>query len=816
MHTNCVRNARGTQLTINRRNFLLSLGASAALPALAPASHGAQPEAKAGEPRARPRARVDLNGTWERLVEQAHYDFISVPSSRRPVGQSVLKREFTLPKLATGTRAFVHFEAINYYGRVSVNGVALGAMGPYTPYEFEFTPHAKEGTNSVSLDLADLIPFADGSGTDAITLGVNPGWEASGGIIRDVYVEMRPATFIDNIRLGYELTEDFAKARCTAQVMTSSAAPVSAEITLRLMRDQVEAAHATQTAKLPAGAGTVEFIFDVENPALWSPAAPAIYKVEASLKSADAVDTWACRTGFREVKAAGREFRLNGDRCILHGVCRHDMWKDQGFTLTRAQQRRDMRMIKDLGCNFVRLVHYPHDRHIVELADEIGLMVSEEPGYWQVNFKTIPRSEIELGYEIMERTIRRDWNSPSVVAWLLANECSLTTEFLREGKRRSNAIDPLHRLVSAANDRGAKITKPMYEEAGMDFFDRHLYTFNVAEFEKEADLYGPSKPLTFTEWGGRAIGQGLPEMQDTVNMILKLEQEGKVAGTSFWSWQDLRQYTRDDPEMHDGILESGAVTESREPRPAVCMELKRLFEGRPQFAALEPRPKMLPLRRIPWATRSPLTPVPLDGALAANAAAWKAFEAAMEKYWPTVRADDQWARTGSKFELWRQSAEDEIRLAGAPFRPALVERHVRPLVAGNRFELEIPIGQRSTRLHILGGISLPLGYPIVGKAGEVAATYQLVSASGKSTEIPLRWGFEVVEGNMIHDGTRILPVAAEAQAAIEYIKDAAREQYQILLYSTPRIEAGTIAALRCKVADERNWIAIFAITTEQE
>ena len=804
-------------MTINRRNFLLSLGASAALPALAPASHGARPAANSGGPR----ASVDLNGTWERLVEQAHYDSISVPSSNRPIGQSVLKREFTLPKLATGTRAFVHFEAINYYGRVSVNGVALGAMGPYTPYEFEFSSHAREGANSVSLDLADLVPFADGSGTDAIALGVNPGWEASSGIIRDVYVEMRPATFIDNIRLGYELTEDFAKARCTAQVMTSSAAPVSAEVTLRLFRnqvevDQAEAARVSQTAKLPAGAETVEFTFDVENPALWSPSAPNLYRLEASLKSADAADTWVCRTGFREFKAAGREFRLNGDRCILHGVCRHDMWKDQGFTLTRAQQRQDMRMIKDLGCNFVRLVHYPHDRHIVELADEIGLMVSEEPGYWQVDFRTAPRSEIELGYEILERTIRRDWNSPSVVAWLLANECSLTTEFLKEGKRRSNAIDPLHRLVSAANDRGAAATKPMFEEAGMDFFDRHLYTFNVAEFEKEADLYGPSKPLTFTEWGGRAIGQGLPEMQDTVNMLLKLEHEGKVAGTSFWSWQDLRQYTRDDPEMHDGILESGAVTESREPRPAVYAELKRLFEGRPQFAPVEPRPKMLPLRRTPWATRSTLTPVPLDGALAANVAAWNAFEAAMEKYWPTVRADDQWARTGSKFELWRQSAEDEVRLAGAPFRPALVERHVRPLVAGNRFELEIPIAQRSTRLHILGGISLPLGYPIIGKTGEFAATYELFFANGKLTEIPLRWGFEVVQGNMIHDGTRIQPVAAEAQAAIEYIKDAAREQYQILLYSTPRFEAETIAALRCKVADVRNWIAIFAITTEKE
>ncbi len=431
-------------MTINRRNFLFSLGASAALPALTPASQCVKTEVNSGEPGARSRARVDLNGTWERLVERVHYDFISVPSSNRPIGQSTLKREFTLPRLAPGTRAFVHFEAVTYYGRVSVNGVALGAMGPYTPYEFEFTPHAKEGSNSVSLDLADLVPFADGSGTDAIALGMSPGWEASSGIIRDVYVEMRPATFIDNVRLEYELTGDFAEARCTAQVMISSTAPANAEVTLRLMRDQVEAAHATQTVKLPAWRRDGR----VELPALrirqlWSPAAPHLYRLEASLKSGDAVDTWACRTGFREFKAAGREFHLNGERCVLHGVCRHDMWKDQGFTLTRAQQRQDMRMIKELSCNFVRLVHYPHDRHIVELADEMGLMVSEEPGYWQVDFHTVSRGELELGYEILERTIRRDWNSPSVVAWMLANECSLTTEFLKEGKRRSNAIDPL-------------------------------------------------------------------------------------------------------------------------------------------------------------------------------------------------------------------------------------------------------------------------------------------------------------------------------------------------------------------------------------
>jgi hypothetical protein len=91
-------------LTINRRNFLFSLGASATLPALASMGHAAQPVTNENQPR----SRVDLNGTWERLVQDEHYDLISVPSSNRPIGQSLLKREFTLPKLTPGMRAFIH------------------------------------------------------------------------------------------------------------------------------------------------------------------------------------------------------------------------------------------------------------------------------------------------------------------------------------------------------------------------------------------------------------------------------------------------------------------------------------------------------------------------------------------------------------------------------------------------------------------------------------------------------------------------------------------------------------------------------------
>ena len=93
------------------------------------------------------------------------------------------------------------------------------------------------------------------------------------------------------------------------------------------------------------------------------------------------------------------------------------------------------------------------------------------------------------------------------MAWLLSNECTLTEAFLKEGKQRCNRLDPIKRLVSAANDKNAKKVKQIFVGADMDFFDQHPYTYDVEEFAKEADYDGPSKPLTFTEWGGKALGQ---------------------------------------------------------------------------------------------------------------------------------------------------------------------------------------------------------------------------------------------------------------------------------------------------------------------
>lgn len=793
---------------INRRNFLGTLGASAVLGAVPALAKQPDPVISGS------RKRVNLNGEWELGIDGQPYDVIEVPSSLHPMGFYTLGCSFMLPKLARGERAFVHFDAITYSGKASVNGKPLGSMGPYIPYEFEFTSSAKVEDNQVEVEIADMVAWPDGTGKDEIAMGVNPGWEAYGGIIRDVWAEVRPASFIDNVRLAYQLAPDYGKVTLKPRVMVSSTETGSGVVDVVLKHHGLEVGRASKPARLKPGMNEIELEFELKNPALWSPDAPNLYEIEAHIKSGAASDNWSCKTGFRDLHVEGREFRLNGKRLVLDGVARHDMWKEQGFTLTRQQQEMDMRMIKTLGCNYVRLVHYPHDRRIVELAEELGLLVSEEPGFWNMNFRTMPQSEVDLGYRILETTIRRDWNSPAVGIWLLSNECTLTTEALKEGKERCNRLDPIGRLVSAANSMSAKKSKQMFVDSNMDFFDQHPYTFDVEDFKKEADYDGPSKPLTFTEWGGKAIGQMEIVMSHTVDRLLDLVETGELSGHVFWSWQDMRQYSRIDGEMRDGILESGVVTEGREVRDEVYRELARLYERRRHEDILpDTRPELVPLRWAPWSKKNTFEIVDLQP-LAEGADAdksWSSFKDHMAKYWETA-ASNQWKKTGQDFLLWQGS---KVEISGVGFAMPVVNKLVRPLVVTPEApEVVIPVGRSCQKLHILGQVVFGQGYPVVGKDGDVVATYTLEYADGTTHEIPLRNGYEVVQANIITDATRLGAEATDAQRALFYMKDLAREQYQILLYSIP-VEGKSVAKLHCKLNGDQSPLGIFAITTER-
>jgi hypothetical protein len=840
---------------INRRNFLESLGASAVLSAIPVLAPDTEPVVSGA------RTRLSLNGEWARHIGGVFHDNVTVPSSLRPTGNYILERKLKLPHLARGERAFVHFEAIAFWGRVSINGAEVGTTaGPYIPAEFEFTPVARSGENEIQVQIVDLAPLPDGSGTAEVILGNNPGWEAAGGIIRDAWAEIRPATFVENVRFAYAFNADYGVCSCNPHVFIASVEDASATLEIVLRRGHAELARVAKAVELKAGPSDVEMSFQLKNPILWSPDSPNLYEMTVSLKTITADDTWSCKTGFRDIRAQGRDFLLNGKRLILKGVCRHDMWLDQGFTLNHHQQDHDMRLIKSMGCNFVRLVHYPHDRRIVELADQLGLLVSEEPGFWQVDFATSSRPPVELGFRILEGTIRRDWNSPSVMIWFVSNECTLTESFLKESKERCNRLDSIKRLVGPANDHSSKDVKPLIVAAEMDFFDQHPYTQDPEDFAREVEIYGGSKPLIFSEWGGKSVGQTESTMRASVDRLIDLVQNGQLAGTMFWSWQDIRQYSRIDDEMNDGVLESGVVTEARVPRISVMRELTRLFALRrsadergnctpgnlplgssshattEQSSAATEReletapgcPTVLPLPVLPLGFGSSFQTVDLQPSVESPSGkqSWQALEAQLEKSWGESRlANDQWERTGRKFKLWRNS---EVQVGGMTFLSPVMESEVRPIVlTPENPEVGISIRRACARLHILGQITFGRGYPITGtpdisgkvpsgKAqyfGDVVAEYTLHFAGAEKRVLPVRNGIEVVHANRIFEASRILPIALSAPPALEYVKDIVREQYQVLLWSIS-METKYLESISCTLTCGQGNVAIFAITIE--
>jgi beta-glucuronidase len=761
------------------------------------------------------RSRVDLAGEWEQHINGKFVRVIHVPSSQRPLGFYHLKRDFLLPLLVADQRAILHFDAITYHGRVFVNGTELGTTVPYIPFEFDLTRLSKEGKNGIDVAIADLRPDPSGAGRDEIALGLNPGWEGYGGIIRDVYVDIRPAAHISNLRFRYDLASGYTQASCQARAFISCSVAAGGQLRVTLSKGGSQVARTEKSFDFPLGASEVDVSFEVAEPDLWSPEEPNLYELRANLRTGQGEDDWSCRTGFRDVAIRGNQFELNGQRLVLNGVCRHDMWKDQGFTLTRAQMAQDMGMIKALGANFVRLVHYPHHRHIVELADELGLLVSEEPGYWGMDFRTMPRTMIELGYRIMEGAVRRDWNSPSMFAWLLGNECALTVEYLKEGKERCRNLDPIARPVSFANSMSPKEAKPIFEQAGLDFFDSHPYPSDPHEYANTADFYGDSRPLTFSEWGWESVGDKDIFPESHSELIVNLVKAGKLAGHSFWSWQDMRQYSRIDWPTAEGILMSGIVSEAREVRPDWYMELSALFQGRPEEPQPpDSRPTVLPLKWSPSSPGARFQTVDLQTLVECveGMKSWAALEAALSRFWPTAAmAEDQWKRTGEKFMLWPAA---DLAVGGIPFRVPSVSQHARPLVlTAVTSEIVIPVGQECERIHILGQVTLPLGFPLIGKRGELVATYRVRYRGGMQKEIAIKAGKEVAQANLIHAATRIEPVATEAQPALKYVKDVVREQYQVLLW-TVELKRGVVESLSCKLEEGQPALAIFALTAE--
>jgi hypothetical protein len=687
------------------------------------------------------RKRQSLNGLWDYRIGKGAYRKQQVPFSALPVGESECVIHFDRTN-AESPRAFLIFEGITYAASVTLNGTLLGEMYAYAEYRFEVSDLLKDRDNVLVVALSDCDP----------AFGPSEGWENYGGIIRDIYLEYTEKTIIGDYLWHGALNEDYSRADCTVSIPLdgeSEGAVVSAVLCNK---------HGRVVAEGTSDKG--EVAFTVTDPELWSPDSPYLYRLTCSAAvNGTVTDTVSMAVGFKDFSIKGKRFYLNGKATFLLGINRHDLWGDQGHTMSEEQMRKDMMMIKSVGINYVRLVHYPHHRRIVEIADEIGLLISEEPGLW---WSDMHNQEICNGaLEVMRRTVLRDRNHISIAFWLSFNECIFTLEYLKDSVRVCRENDPYH-MVSGANCMSIEMTKENYPICGFDFYTMHPYSSSLQRMKDSAEAL-TEMPLLFTEWGGYYASRNPFLFEQFAKYIVSTwknpdEEKPVIAGAAYWFWAEMFEFSRGYPACGDGLLREALVDRFRNPLPDL-----EVYKN--AFAALNlpEEPKEYRVTCLPVITEEgDYTAFDLSDCASAEdrLAAWDAM--IEESRQPIPRYHHPKKMTHPMVEGPRL-ADYRSHIGTLP-----VSLESTPYVLRNGGSIVVPIHRKASMLYVIGNVSMPKGFPITGEYGELAGEYVVEYADGSTEVHPVRNGYEITIATGQHGPSRIEPYAANAPRVFRY------------------------------------------------
>lgn len=721
------------------------------------------------------RSRISLNGWWDWSIPGGRKQKIKVPSSYICVGEAIFERSLEL-SCHSAERVFLCFEGIAYEGTVYVNGTEAGHMLPYVPYRFDITAAVNSGINSIKVYVKDI---------NAV-YGLTEGWESYGGLIRDVYVEMIPPVYIEDYQWLTSFEQDYGSAACTMNITINNSLNSDAVRSIRInmfYKDDIIICE-NMSGTLKPGLNTVQFNFNVNKPLLWSPDHPSLYDMMLEVLDRQLVtDEVRQKAGFKEFSRRGTRFLLNGQEIVIKGVCRHDTWGDgQGYTLTVEQMEQDMLMIKQMGANFVRLVHYPHHKAIIEIADRIGLMVSDEPGLW--NSDMSDETIVSSALEVMKRAVLRDRNNVSVAFWLAFNECFFTDEYLDRSSRLCRELDP-SRMVSGANFMNPRWTKEKFEKYEIDFYTFHPYGAHPDGFIwggqlnekghialKEALTVLNDRPLLFTEWGGFYVRNNEDLFMQFGAALVKFAQsrypEPNLAGFIFWAWSDIFQTSRGYPACEDCILTEGLVDVYRNKKTMYywMAEVFNQVGGKPgREANINIVPDKICLCDSGEYIAIDLSPLIKDEEQK------KAWESSLKK------AVDENPRGNKRTVLTGPVIPEDMEgLGELPVRIAAG----RPLVLTEEYgKADIKIGMKAEKLILLGHVTFAEGYPVRGGRGDVVAKYILKYTDGSKEEIILRNGIDFTASSTIYGPSRINPVASNVQRAMKIVIDSDWEAYQV-------------------------------------
>ena len=316
--------------------------------------------------------------------------------------------------------------------RVSINGQEAGhwAYG-YNAFRIDATPYLKAGKLDIGVHLQNVEESSR--------------WYPGAGLYRPVTLILRQKTYIDDWSI-YARTMTIGKDEATVEVEARIVNPVkgTAQFFLKAPDGKVVATSGDTRIE---GDGKIYAKFKIKNPMLWSPETPYLYelKVEVYKDHHEILDSKTIKTGIRTIRVSREHgFQLNGKTMKFKGVCLHHDLGPLGAAINKAALIRQIKMMKQMGCNAIRTSHNMPSTWQMELCDSLGMMVMAESFDMWIYPKCkngYARHFREWAMKDITNLILNHRNHPSIVMWSIGNE--IPEQWSEEGRQLSIMLQGL-------------------------------------------------------------------------------------------------------------------------------------------------------------------------------------------------------------------------------------------------------------------------------------------------------------------------------------------------------------------------------------
>lgn len=548
---------------------------------------------------------INLNGAWDITGEGIPSGSVQVPFCYDTKGKVTVSRAFNTGVESPGDWNYVIFcDGINYQSEIKINGsFIVKHEGGFTPF---YSPIAegivKESGNIIeikidnTLDVSRTIPLKNTSNYP----------KNYGGIYRDIYILAVPKLYIKSANLQTEIDINLnADIKNTVTISgteieryTGSDKKLTVITELFDTSGTVKSTSSAEVFTISSNS-TIQVVnnLNLNGPIYWSPEYPFLYKVKVTVMlGEEVVDTYQSDFGIYELTRKSGSIFLNNSEFKFKGINYIEEFGGKGICGSYQDVERDVRLIKSLGCNILKVYGRPASPYLIDVCNRQGLLIMEEVPVFTVPSAILETENfLQLAENQLNEMISAHKNNPCIFAYGLGNDFDVTGE---EGqayvKRMVSAARNLDNRLLYYSSRvyNGDICRDLVDFTGLNFYDGDLNILkgisNDIKLKKEKVFianYG--KIIKPSNTAGYSDPNSLESQSKYIVDFIKMYKASSFMGGFFQSFTD---WNSDLPNLkypdvtNQYMRTSGIYTLYREQRqPAIILRKEFLDEDIPNL-----------------------------------------------------------------------------------------------------------------------------------------------------------------------------------------------------------------------------------------